>query len=222
MRHPSTSLAALSAVLLAALALTGCATAAPPAKPAHSHLSVVPQPTATRSQVQPLDQEIVDTVWVIVYPGTQFRAAHGCGCTLKGDSSQELFPKGTPVVLLKIALSGAWKPSQGSATTQDVTGVNLTGTRFDGRPENAVLDTKDGPAAAKKLGLPWLPAGLFGSSTEWTIPNNKLRSFAAAWYLPAGVNRLLLTVDVPSEPEPNHLVINIPQAALALTEHGGE
>jgi hypothetical protein len=50
----------------------------------------------------------VDAVWVIVYLGTQFKAAHGCRCTLKDDDSQELFPKRTLVVLLKIALSGRW------------------------------------------------------------------------------------------------------------------
>jgi hypothetical protein len=136
---------------------------------------------------------------------------------VKTDSKQELFPVGTPVVLLKITLTGVWKPSQGTATTQDVTGLTMAGTKFDGRPEDAVLDAKDGPRAARTLGLPWLARGLFGTSQHWSIPNDKPRSFAAAWYVPAGVDRLILTINIPSEDQPNQLFVNLPAEALKLS-----
>ncbi|WP_370055970.1 hypothetical protein [Leifsonia sp. EB41] len=169
----------------------------------------------------PIADGIVDTVWVEVFGGTTFTAKTGCKCTLPGTAA-ELFPASTPVLFLKVTLTGEWKPSQGNQTTQDVTGTTLKGTQFDGRPEPAVLDTADGPAAAKAAGLPWLPGGLFHGKTDWTIQNNKGRSFAAAFYLPAGVDRLVLTVDVPSEGQATHLFVTLPEAAVRASTASGE
>lgn len=209
------------AALLPCLALVGCAAEAPARNP--SFTTVAPaKPTPTPSnEVTPAADGIVDTVYVQVFPGRTFKSTHGCRCALP-DSSQELFPAGTPVVFMKITMTGEWKPSQGGQTYQDVTGTTLKGTQFDGRPEPAVLDSTDGPAAAKAVGLPWLPSGLFGKKSDWTIPNDKERSFGAAWYLPAGVDRLVLTMDVPSEGQPLQLVVPLPPSATSAANASGE
>jgi hypothetical protein len=217
-----TKLIALAA-LGSTLALTGCVASAhaqaQASKPLVTIDPISPSPTATA--VAPAATGIVDTVLVDVYPGTTFTSTHGCGCTVPG-SKHEMFPAGTPAVLMKITLTGKWKPSQGDQTTQDVTGLNLGDTKFDGRPERAVLDTSDGPRAAAKAGLPWLPDGLFAGHRDWTIPNDHGRSFAAVWYLPPGVDRLLLTVDVPSEGMPNDLIVPLPADAVRASNPGGE
>ncbi|MGN7799711.1 hypothetical protein [Leifsonia sp. 22587] len=209
------------AALFPFLALTGCAASAPAPKP--SFATVAPAtPTATPStDVTPAADGIVDTVYVQVFPAKTSTAKHGCRCTLP-DSNQELFPMGTPVIFVKFTMTGEWKPSQGNQTYQDVTGTTLKGTQFDGRPEPAVLDTADGPAAAKAAGLAWLPSGLFHGKSTWTIPNDKERSFAAAWYLPPGVDRLLLTMNVPSEGQPLHLTVPLPTSAADAANVSGE
>lgn len=212
--------------ILSVLALAGCAAAPAQSRPqlagATAPIGPASSPAPSKAPpVAPAASGIVSTVWVDVYPTSTFTSTHGCGCTLPG-STQQLFPAGTPVLLVKITLTGMWTPAQGNATRQNITGVNLTGTKFDGRPEAAYLDTADGPAAAAKAGLPWLPAGLFPGQTHWTLRNQHSRSFAAAWYLPSGVDQLLLTVDVPAEGMPNHLTVPIPASALGMTNASGE
>ncbi|MGO4535193.1 hypothetical protein [Leifsonia sp. 2MCAF36] len=209
------------AALLPCLALAGCVTAAPAKNP--SFTTVAPaQPTAIpSSDATPAANGIVDTVYVQVFPGKTIKAKNGCRCTLP-DSKQELFPAGTSVIFVKFTMTGEWKPSQGNQTYQDVTGTTLKGTQFDGRPEPAVLDTADGPAIAHAADLPWLPSGLFYGQSTWSLPNDKERSFAAAWYLPVGVDRLLLTMDVPSEGQPLHLTVPLPASATTAANAGGE
>lgn len=209
---------------LAMVTVLGLSACAPqPDKPTPTtHLTEVPQPTKTSTTSRPLGSGIVDTVMVTAYPGTQFTAAHGCGCTLKNDSKEELFPKGTAVMLLKITLTGVWKPAQGKQTTQTVTGASLSATKFDGRPENAVLDTEDGPAQADKLGLPWLPDDLFAGHRVWTIHNSEPTAFAAAWYVPQGVDRLQLIVNIPSEGQPTTVPVALPAAVLKLSDPSQE
>lgn len=216
-----TKLTALAA-LASCLTLAGCATATTPASH-HGYSTVAPAtpaPTATRNAM-PAASGIVNTVWIDVYPTTTFAAKHGCHCTLP-DSSQELFPAGSPVVLITITLTGKWTPVQGNATTQDITGITLTGTNFDGRPEPAVLDTADGPAVAKRADLPWMPGGLFTHGEAWSIPNEKSASFVTAWYLPAGVDQLLLKVYIPAEGQANDLTVPLPAAILRATAGEGE
>ncbi|MFF2050337.1 hypothetical protein ACFVU2_01930 [Leifsonia sp. NPDC058194] len=213
-------LTALTA-LASCLTLVGCATATKPA-PQHGYSTVAPAtstPTAS-TDAMPAASGIVNTVWIDVYPISTFAAKHGCHCTLP-DSTQELFPAGTPVVLIKVTLTGKWTPAQGNATTQDITGITLTGTKFDGRPEPAVLATADGPTAAKHAGLPWLPSGLFTNGATWSIPNEKSTSFATAWYLPSGVDQLLLKVYIPSEGQANDLTVPLPASLLRTTTGGG-
>lgn len=209
------------AALFPFLALTGCAASAP--APKGPFTTVAPAtPTATQSSdATPAADGIVDTVYVQVFPGKTFKAKHGCRCTLP-DSNQELFPMGAPVIFVRLTMTGEWKPSQGNQTYQDVTGTTLKGTQFDGRPEPAVLDTADGPAAAEAAGLAWLPGGLFHGQTTWTIPNDQARSFGAAWYLPAGVDRLLLTMNVPSEGQPLRLTVPLPTSATDAANASGE
>ena len=169
----------------------------------------------------PAASGIVSSVWVDVYPEATFKAKHGCRCTLP-NSPSVLFPIGTPVVLIKVTLTGKWLPSQGNRDFQEVTGTSLKGTQFDGRPEPAILDTGDGPAAAKAAGLPWLPSGLFPGQSTWTIPNERGRSFAAAYYLPPGVDQLVLTVNVPSESMPNVLTVPLPASVTQANSASGE
>lgn len=210
------------AALASCLTLAGCAAATTPA-PHHGYSTVAqanPGLTAT-TDAMPAASGIVNTVWIDVYPTTVFGAKHGCHCTLP-DSTQELFPADSPVVLITITLTGKWTPAQGNATTQDITGITLTGTKFDGRPEPAVLDTADGPAAAKRVGLPWMPDGLFKNSATWSIPNEKSTSFVTAWYLPAGVDQLLLKVYIPAEGEANELTVPLPSSVLHAVGAGGE
>lgn len=205
------------AALLSCLALTGCAAAsAAPARPQSAATASPASPgRSTQPKVAPAASAIVSSIWVDAYPGSTFTSTHGCGCTLPG-AKQELFPAGTPVLLVKVTLTGMWTPAQHRATTQDVRGTTLTGTKFDGRPEQAVLDTADGPSYAAQAGLPWLPAGLF-SGHHWTITNGHGRSFAAAWYLPPGVDQLLLTVDIPAEGQPTALTVPLPPPAVQLS-----
>lgn len=209
------------AALLPCVALAGCVTAAPARNP--SFTAVAPaKPTPTRSSdAMPAASGIVSSVWVDVYPGATFKSKHGCRCTLP-DSSQELFPSGSPVLLLKVTMTGKWIPSQGNQDFQDVTGASVTGAQFDGRPEPAVLAKADGPAAAKAARLAWLPAGLFAGQTTWSIPNEKSRSFAVAYYLPPGVDQLELTVNVPSEGMANVLTVPLPTSAVEANNGKGE
>ncbi|WP_313540222.1 hypothetical protein [Leifsonia aquatica] len=210
------------AALASCLTLAGCAAATTPA-PHHGYSTVAPAtpaPTAT-TDAMPAASGIVDTVWIDVYPSSTFAAKHGCHCTLPG-STQELFPVGTPVVLIKVTLTGKWTPAQGNSTSQDITGISLSGTKFDGRPEPAEPATADGPAAAAHAGLPWMPEGLFTSGENWSITNEKSTSFATAWYLPAGVDRLLLKVYIPAEGQANDLTVPLPAAVLRAASGEGE
>lgn len=221
--RPMKKLLLATAVLALCAGLAGCTPPPPPPAP-RTHLTTVPTtvPTPADTSNVPLAQGIVQSVYVQVFAGSAFRAAHGCGCTIDKSSKEELFPENTPVVMLRIAMSGSWSPGEGSSTTQDVTGINLKGTKFDGRPEDAVLDTADGPTAAGKLGIPWMPAGLFTGKPPWLIQNDKQSSFVAAWYVPQGVNRLQLTVNTPSEGQPLTLAVNLPDGVLKLLSPGGE
>jgi hypothetical protein len=208
------------AALLLCLALVGCVSTAPDRDPSFATVAPV-APTPSADPAMPIADGIVDTVWIQVFGGTTFTSKHGCKCTLLGTTA-ELFPAGAPVLFLKVTMTGVWKPAQGNQRTQDVTGTTLKGTQFDGRPEPAVLDTADGPVAAKAAGLPWLPNGLFHGRTDWRIPNNQGRSFAAAYYLPPGVDRLRLTVNVPAEGQPNVLFVTLPAAAVRASTGAGE
>lgn len=208
------------AALLPCVALVGCVSAAPHRDPSFTTVAPV-APTPTADPAVPIADGIVDTVWIQVFGGTTFKSKHGCKCTLP-NTTAELFPAGTPVLFLKITMTGEWKPSQGTQTTQDVTGTSLKGTQFDGRPEPAVLDTADGPGAAQAAGLPWMPDGLFRGQTDWSIPNDQERSFAAAYYLPSGVDRLQLSVNVPAEGQPNVLFVTLPEAAVRASTGSGE
>ena len=209
--------------LLPCLAFAGCVGTTPTRNPSFTPVAPAkPTPTSTSAQdAMPAASGIVSSVWVDVYPGTTVKGKHGCPCTLP-NSPSELFPVGTPVLLLKVTMTGKWIPSQGNQDFQDVTGATLKGTQFDGRPEPAVLDTADGPAAAKAASLPWLPTGLFHGQSTWTIPNEKSRSFAVAYYVPAGVDQLELTVNIPSEGKANILTVPLPTSATRAANANGE
>jgi hypothetical protein len=67
-----------------------------------------------------------------------------------------------------------------------------------------------------------MPGGLFHGQTDWSIPTDQVRSFAAAYYLPSGVDRLQLSVKVPSEGQPNVLFVTLPEAAIRASTGSGE
>ncbi|MGN6759800.1 MAG: hypothetical protein ACTHJI_00520 [Leifsonia sp.] len=203
------------------LALTGCVAGNSVTRPTSSYTTAPAHEPRPVSEKAPLAEEIVKYVLVTVYRGAQFTARHGCGCSLKDDPKEELFPAGTQVMLLRIQLTGTWAPVQGKSTTQDVTGLSLRGTRFEGRPEDAVQDVKDGPSAATRLHLGWQPSGIFDAK-PWRITDSRPVSFAAAWYVPKGVSRLDLVVDIPSEGQPTELFIDLPQSVLGAGSSGGE
>jgi hypothetical protein len=214
----------IAAVILCVV-LVGCT----PSVARHGHASDLTQaPQATSTPTVDVTRLLADSadgkVWVRVYAQKAFHAAHGCGCTVSKTSDEELFPKGTPVMMLRISLSGIWSTANNS-DTQDVTGLSLRGTKFDGRPELAVLDIADGKKAAQRVDLPWLAAGLFKGESAWEIDNDVESSFVAAWYVPQGVDRLLLTVPVPTQAEPNGpvtLTVNLPADVTAMLSSGGE
>lgn len=208
-----------AAGLVVGLVLTGCSSTANGSWHSPAYTSV-PEPAPTVSG-KPIAEGMVKSVLVSVFAAGAFNSNHGCRCTLKGDQGEELFPAGTPVVLLKVTLTGIWGPAQGTSTTQDVSGTSLNGTRFEGRPELAQLATKDGTTAAARLGLPWLPEGVFKGRT-WTISNNRPTAFAAAWFLPRGVDTLDLSVNVPSEGEATTLAVKLPGNVLSRSTGAGE
>ncbi|NNC12835.1 hypothetical protein HII28_13220 [Planctomonas sp. JC2975] len=205
-------------VIMAGLGLAACTATGTTPRPT---LTPVPVATHPSAPSRPIAEAIVKSVLVSIYPGNAFKASRGCGCTLKPDTEDELFPAGTPVVLLKITLTGIWGPSEGTATTQDVSDTTINKTKFEGRPELARLDTTDGPAAARALDLPWLPSGAFREA-PWSIQNDKPTAFAAAWYIPKGVDTIDVTVDVPSEGEPTDIAVKLPDSALKLLGAGEE
>lgn len=209
------------AALLPCLALAGCAAAAPAKNPSFTAVAPAKATATPTNDVMPAASGIVSSVWVDVYPGAPFKAKHGCRCTLP-DATQELFPRGTPVLLLTVTMTGKWIPSQGNQDFQDVTGTSVAAAQFDGRPEPAVLAKADGPAAARAAGLAWLPAGLFAGQTTWAIRNEKGCSFAVAYYLPRGVDQLELTVNVPSEGMANVLTVPLPPSAVEASNGKGE
>jgi len=209
------------------LLLAGCAPAGPHNSGPTGHLTLIP--TATPSPGPSLDTAtslavgVTEQIQVQVFAQTTFRAKHGCGCHLS-KGARETFPAGTPVILLRVGVAGIWDSS--TPYSQDVTGLNLDGTKFDGRPDLAVMAAQDGQKQATAAGLPWLPAGLFQGEQTWKVMNQKLSSFAVAYYVPEGVNQLKLTVNVPGQPSPNGSVtlgVPLPQAVIAMTiPNGGE
>jgi hypothetical protein len=216
----------LVAGVTVSLLLSGCA----PLKTAPDpNLTVIP--TATASPVptidpnQPLVTGGTDQVQVNVSAQKLTKAKYGCGCHLTA-GAPETFPVGAPVILLRIDLAGIYSRV---TTTQVVTGLNLAGSKFGGRPDLAVIAAKDGQKQAAALGMAWLPTGLFKDQQTWTVVNQKFSPpFTVAYYLPAGVNELDLVVNVPTQTGVNaiaNLTVPLPPAAIAMTvpsAKGGE
>ena len=215
-------LQASAVAALSTLALCACSATSPNAAgSSRGALTPVPVATSTAGPEHPLAEGMVKSVLVSVYPATVFRAEHGCSCSLKNDSHEELFPAGSPIVLFKVTLTGIWGPAQGTSKTQDVSGTTIARAQFEGRPDLAQLASTDGPPAAHRLHLPWLPSGAFHDTT-WTITNNKPVAFTVGWYVPAGVDTLDLSVNLPSEGEPTTLAVKLPDEVLKLTGAGDE
>lgn len=200
MRRSRWMTAAVTAV--AAIGLLASCSASDPAPKKTSHPSYTAVPTATPTPVAqlinpevPLGGGVNETVYANVFPVGVFRSTAGCGCTRTASSTQELFPKGTYAILLKVQLR-----SGSDANQLDAKGLSFKGTKFEGRPEFAVMDTKDGQKLAAAHGLPWLPEGAFAGKDHWMLPTRNATNsidVAVAYYLPPGEKALDLVVDVP-------------------------
>jgi len=115
------------------------------------------------------------------------------GYSFRGQNT-DAFPAGSRVIVVKIRLDGFVPFGQA-----DVTGLNLDATKFDGRPELAVLDTNEGASFASDNQTAWLPEGIFGDSGKpWLLGNHAPVEFAAAWYVPAGVTDLEIRLGIPA------------------------
>lgn len=198
MRRTRTAAAVLAAAACAAL-LAGCAPTRPTPRTSYTRVpTATPTEPALSTLVNPsgvMGGNINGAVAASVYPVEVLKATAGCSCSLKGGGS-ELFPKGAYVLLLRVDLRSA------SDTEQlDAKGMTFDGTKYAGRPDLAVLDTRDGPEAAATAGLPWLPAGASSGTAQWALPTRngaaESVSVAAAYYVPAGERELDLKVAVP-------------------------
>lgn len=213
MRIRARAAAALGAALGCAALLAGCAPGAAPAP--HTTYTQVPVQTPTQppaaSLVDPgtnLGGWTGDPMNVYVDAVTALRATAGCGCSLTR-GGRELYPKGSYVIVLKAQLYSS------NAAALDAKGMTFQGTKYAGRADLAVLDTKDGPKAAAAAGLPWLPEGAWAGKAQWLLPGGDnpppTAAVAAAYYVPAGAVELDLKVSVPGQ-EPLTVQVAIPEA----------
>jgi hypothetical protein len=178
-RHASSCAASIA--LVASIFLSGCVGAPP------TELGPTLIPAPMPSIVEAAEEELVGggggyDLTVNVYRFGTYTSTADSGFALPGQD-QDLFPAGTGVIALRFVVIGYVPFGQA-----DITGFTLQTSRFEGRPELAVLDQADGPAFAKTQGLPWLPGGLASPLLE----NNVRNEFLAAWYVPPGATTLLV------------------------------
>lgn len=195
--HGVRAIAALTALGCAAL-LAGCAPGHPDPRTSYTQVPTqahtAPALSSLVNPAAPMGGGSDDAVAVTVFPVAALQASAGCGCSLEKGGS-ELFPQGTYVLVLKAEFTSAV-----NAGRFDAKGMTFDGSKFAGRPDLAVLDTADGPKAAKKAGLPWLPVGAYAGQTRWLLPvanGDSTASVAAAYFVPAGERELDLKVNVP-------------------------
>lgn len=198
--------AGLAALLT--VGLSGCVPPQPEPGPTSTPTATVPFPTPTVAPERiRLDVAASGDLGVAVYSIGTYTTTKDSGFS-PPESDVDFFPTGTQVFALEFALESV---AAGGATA-DVTGLDLEGTQYEGRPELAVLDENEGPAYVETRGLPWLVDGLFdGAETPWLVEYQEPASFAAAWYVPPHTTELKITINAPNTAElPLTFTIEVP------------
>lgn len=183
--------------------LTSCASSSEAQKPSASH-SVIPKPTPTSTgPAQPADVASTSDLGIAVYDAGTYMTAQDSGYAAAG-SSTDAYPIHSRVQMVRVSLDGS-----SPAGEVDVTGLTVKDSQWEGDPNLAVLDTKEGPTHARSLGLPWMAEGAFDSTSKWKLTNHKLVNFLVAFYVPTSATVLHLVVDVPSQQVPITLNITL-------------
>lgn len=193
-RHTPRRLLVAAALAGVIAMVAGCAstddTPNPSAEP-----SLTPIPTAEPWEVTPGSTEPLVTFtapvghWQ-VYEVVRYTAGTGCGCT-EVEGGPELFPAGSEAILLRMTFTPTWDLGQ-IGDTWTIPKVELVAD-FPADEGLAVEETAEGPERAKEAGIAWLPDGAFPSWPA-TVTNDVPISFAVAYYLPLGAQRLDLTL----------------------------
>jgi hypothetical protein len=192
---------------VAALMLAGCSAIDSHQVPDESSpLTPIPIPTVVATQVDhKVDTTATLDLLVDAYDVGGFRSATDSGYVVQGQTN-DAFPRGTRVVAVRLVLDGFVPFGQ-----TDVTGTSLANSHWDGLPDLAVIDVKEGPAFATKAGVPWMPVNAFAGSSSWLLDNHKQVDFEVAFYVPPSGYLLDLQLDVPSQSVP--LTLHIPVAS---------
>lgn len=176
--------------------LTACASPSDAQKPTASH-STIPKATPTSTgSAQPADLASTSDLGIAIYDAGTYLTGKDSGYAADG-SSTDAFPMHSRVQMVRVSLDGS-----SPAGDVDVTGLTVKDSRWEGDPNLAVLDTNEGPAHARSLGLPWMAEGAFDSANKWKLTNHKLVNFLLAFYVPTSGTVLHLVVDVPSQQVP--------------------
>lgn len=195
--------------LLVIAALSGCVSSTPASPSAPT--SATPLKTLTTVPTVPASpapaEQVVDVastadVLVKMYDLGGYASTKDSEYAYPGMTT-DAFPRGTHVAAVRLSVSGF--VSFGKA---DLTGLTLTDSYWEGTPNKAVLDQNEGPAFAKKAGIPWGAAEAFGP-TPWTVENNKPYNVVAAFYTPPGATALKVIVNVPSQKAPMTLTLPV-------------
>lgn len=196
-RHTPRRLLVAAALAGIVAVTTGCATtdAAPSPSP-----SLTPIPTAEPWEeggpVEPLElAALANGLWS-VYEVVRYPAGTGCGCTEPAGGA-ELFPAGSEAILLRLTFTPQWLPGQ-EGDTWTIPDLKLVGD-FPADDGLAVVEDTEGPQRAREAGLAWLPDGLFPNRPA-TVTNDVPVSFAVAYYVPTGAQRVDLTLTGHYEP----------------------
>lgn len=194
---------AVAIATVLSVGLTSCAstTAAPRVETSRSAMPK-PTPTSTR-MAQPSDLASTSDVGVAVYDAGTYMTTKDSGYASDGSSS-DAFPMHSRVQMVRVSLDGS-----SPAGEVNVSGLSVKDSRWEGEPDLAVLDTNEGPAHARSLGLPWTAEGAFSSTTEWKLTNDKVVNFLLAFYVPTSATVLHLVVDIPSQQVPLNLNVTL-------------
>lgn len=220
-RHTPRRLLVAAALAGIIAATAGCANPDGEQTPsAGPSLTPVPteEPWETPGSTEPLATSTVTNGYWRIYEVVRYTAGTGCGCT-EFEDGPELFPAGSDAILLRLTFTPTWKPGQ-EGETWTIPELKLVGD-FPADDGLAVEETTEGPERAEESGIAWLPEGAFPSWPA-TVTNEVPVSFALAYYLPVGAQRLDLTLtghydpvetDWPAEPS----VIEVP---IEVMGHG--
>ena len=220
-RHTPRRLLVAAALVGIIAAIAGCSSPDGDQKPSpEPSLTPIPteEPWETPGSPEALATSTEANGYWRVYEVVRYTAGTGCGCT-EVEGGPELFPAGSDAILLRLTFTPTWSPGQ-AADTWTLPELKVVGD-FPAVEGLAVEESTEGPKRSKEAGIAWLPEGAFPSWPA-TVTNDVPVSFAVAYYLPIGAQRLDLTltghydpveIDWPAEPS----VIEVP---IAVRGHG--